>query len=836
MKLRSLPYILSLALACWPLCAPALTLLRSDDARLDATSAADGRYNVTFALGSDSINAATAYNPTCVIDAVQKVFYVTYDSYQLLGDSAVIFSRELLAEPYTTKFLITDRFVLRPQGAMELERDIKILELGSNSLTNGFYSSFGLEFSPQSDIMDADYFVPGVWYKTNFSAAGNLPGGVPTKSDTNFYYRDDRIPLPVMMMRHKGTGATATLVFEDSPCRTILADNSSQAISSQYRFCGVGMAKRSRTSSHTALVTYPGSDLRTGGIGKRYHPIDTSFSGHHYKVYFSLTNTPDYASALRQAWEKGCDLYNPTIYPVDLQHAFDALLSTCDSYYLAPNRPSTYRATRPGFPWSVNLNDFSLNKATYELGFVGSQPEAGYALYRGGCEKGNSTYKSHGKAVLDFWASESQTSLGLPRTRFAAMNGSWDGQGFPVSMRQAANGMVPLLEAWCYAYKNGNDYPAWLNAAERFGDFLISHQNADGSWYLDYDHTTITNGLHPAVHTSKYNTVCCLRFLAELYIATNDDRYRQCLDRAAEWCYKYNHQRYAYTTCVVDNPQTIDSESGQQALNGFLAMYDLTKEPRWLQAAEQAATYTESWVFQHEVPVEDDQTADTKWPRDRSIVGQHLIAVGHAACDLGNAWSSFCLYRLYLLTGREHYLKAARMSAHNSKQSMNLGQTLYPRQPEGLQPEAFQLRTKPGTSRRNEVVMEALTWNFAAHLDPMLRFLDAFGTPDLEAVEAMDPQTRAELNRRYGITQSADYGQELPGGITSTSADACSVKITDDNITVLGPSQSLTVYDLAGRTAAQTAASSLSLASLAPGCYLLSVISPSGNISKKFLK
>ena len=211
---------------------------------------------------------------------------------------------------------------------------------------------------------------------------------------------------------------------------------------------------------------------------------------------------------------------------------------------------------------------------------------------------------------------------------------------------------------------------------------------------------------------------------------------------------------------MVDNPQTIDSESGQQAINGFLSVYDLTKDKKWLDAAEQAAIYTESWSYMFEVPVEKDQFAETDWPKDRSIVGQHIIAIGHSATDLGFAWSAFVYYRLYLLTGKEHYLHVARISAHNTKQSMNLGQKLYPGQPEGLQQEAFQVRVNNGAGRRMNSIMEALTWNFAAHLDPMIRFKDAFGSYDLEEVEKMLQSEKERLNDRYSLYQSSDYGQK----------------------------------------------------------------------------
>ena len=170
------------------------------------------------------------------------------------------------------------------------------------------------------------------------------------------------------------------------------------------------------------------------------------------------------------------------------------------------------------------------------------------------------------------------------------------------------------------------------------------------------------------------------------------------------------------------------------------------EDPKWLDAAEQAAVYTASWTYMYDVPVEVDQTEETDWPKDRSIIGQHIIAIGHSGADLGFAWSSFVYYRLYLLTGKQQYLHIARVSAHNSELSMNLHQELYPGQPEGLQQEAFTVRTSENPRRTNSV-MQALTWNFAAHLDPMIRFKDAFGTYDIEEVEKL-PKDEVLKNER----------------------------------------------------------------------------------------
>lgn len=109
-------------------------------------------------------------------------------------------------------------------------------------------------------------------------------------------------------------------------------------------------------------------------------------------------------------------------------------------------------------------------------------------------------------------------------------------------MRQACNGMAGLLNAWCYAKRNGIDIPSWLNACKKFGEFLVTNQNADGSYYLEYDPFSVVGGKHPAGNQNKFLTICAVRYLVELYIATNDERYKTAALKAAEFSYANIHE------------------------------------------------------------------------------------------------------------------------------------------------------------------------------------------------------------------------------------------------------------------------------------------------------
>ena len=732
--------------------------LTSGDVTMNVNETANGKYYVSFAAFGQEFNTESNSNPTLCINCQGNNSYPNYNSVEKRDNTLTLKAEYAYSE--SIKLLVTDIFTAQGDGAFALQRSIDI-EATADDETAGFYSSFGLHSPDAKDFEKLDKFIPAVLYNVCFTEQGNMPAGSISATDNDFQYRDDRITLPVVMMRDKASGVAFTIVNTDSPSSTILADASDQVVSADYQFGGVGITKQRPGNLYTALTTWPGNDQHAGGKGIRRHPFIYGGKFHKYSVYFKIEKTDDYATSVSNAWNTAFDLYNPAVIEVDQQHAYEALINTMDYYFLSPILSETKQnvtVDAPGFPWSIKFNDFSMDCTTYELGFVGLQPATGLALMRAGLDNGNDAWKRHGTEVIDFWATQSPSALGFPRSRYRTDWRRWDGS--TCTMRQACAGFAEVLEAWClYRRYDGTNKQRWMEACLKFGDWLVENQNEDGSYYMEYNSCKIIDGKHPVGNKNKNLTVCAVKYLVELYLATNEEKYLDAALRAAEWAYENNHKNYAYVACVIDNPQVVDSESGMQALQSFLALYDITKEQKWLDAALQAAKYLETYTYMHEVPVETDQTAETDWPRDRSIVGQHLIAATHSAADLGFAWASFPMFRLYAITGDEHWLKVARIAAHNSKQSMNLYQKLYPGQQEGLQQEAFTVRTSK-RPRRMGSVLEALNWNFAAHLDPMNRLIDAYGSPDIEEIAKMPSEQIQQLDQQYSIRQSADWGDK----------------------------------------------------------------------------
>ena len=85
------------------------------------------------------------------------------------------------------------------------------------------------------------------------------------------------------------------------------------------------------------------------------------------------------------------------------------------------------------------------------------------------------------------------------------------------------------------------------------------------------------------------------------------------------------------------------------ALAAFLALYDLSGDRAWLQAARRAATFAETWTYCWNIPRPPDDSLSI-FPPHRTTIGLSLIASGQSGCDNYMAAAPFLLYRLGLLT------------------------------------------------------------------------------------------------------------------------------------------------------------------------------------------
>lgn len=709
-------------------------LLESGDAKLEIST--DGK-SVVMTCGNDRYESLNAPSPI-TLEVNGETLCGSYDSVKSTA-SGGIECRGVAKSRNGSLFDVADTYATELPGHFSVTREINVAYAAPGD--DYFNSYFGFTLDRKVGVSDFEFFVPGIWYRDNTSLHPGFLAGDYT--DNYFYFREDRLPLPVVSAMSRNGGMAIDMVHVDAVPESFYGeDGVNRIVDERMQFGSLGFAE---TGVHSIVFAFPGIEgekTYTGrfpnnarkGFSYRSHPVKETVK-HNYKLSFGFNKVDDYPKLVETVWKQAWDRYNPTIHNVDVHDAYDASIEVLNAYLLSLNGA-------PGWPFSIYLPNGIARAYNYQMGFIGFQISNAYFLLRNGLETGNDDYVADACEVIDFWVKNSQCDNGLVRTwadAYVDRKVTW--RDYDTFMRVTAGGMEGMMGAWSIMKKYGRERPEWLNYCKRYADWLAANQEADGSFYLRYDWKT-----GKPTHDSKYTTTNVIRFLVELYAATGDNKYRDVALKAGEYSYGVIHHDYLYVGGVIDNPNVKDRESGQMAIYAFLALYDMTGDEKWIEAALQAARYTETFMFAYRVPMlHGDYLTD--FPKNADIVGQTLIATGHSGIDNGMAFSSFQYYRLYLITGDKHLLQVARLIQNNTLTIMDLDGKLGYRY-RGLLTECFNPQSNRGHSVRQQ-----LPWNQASILEPMHRFKDAFGEWDIDVIEQWPMEKRQELISRYAKTQ-----------------------------------------------------------------------------------
>ena len=166
----------------------------------------------------------------------------------------------------------------------------------------------------------------------------------------------------------------------------------------------------------------------------------------------------------------------------------------------------------------------------------------------------------------------------------------------------------------------------------------------------------------PSTETT-YTVISFLVLLSEL---TGEEAYAKAAVKAGEFCWSVYHKQGAFVGATLDNPNVMDKEAGTISLEAYLMLYKMTNETKWLNRAEAAANFAETWMYIWNVPMVEGND-DIYWDKGLSTVGLQLITTGHSLTDMYMAFDVDEFAELYLHTGDRHYYDVARILLHNTK-------------------------------------------------------------------------------------------------------------------------------------------------------------------------
>lgn len=555
-----------------------------------------------------------------------------------------------------SRFIFIDHFAIdRKMKHIKMKRQVKVEK--ANVRDQGFFTEFSLYDADGFGMRlegDCEVFVPGIWYRHN---KGAVKGAFASDMyERNYLFRATRMALPYVQLCDIHTGAYISLCHKAPvPDTKVLEQSADWIVDETLQYASLGIRAEKNIS---VRYVYPGNEGEVNYIdrsvswAKRAHPVRPGVP-HSYECCILTGSGKDSYERMKNVWRHWYKMYDPQLYSCDLKEVYETGVEVLDVYCQEYNHVM-------GIPFWTTVPEGTVSDISYQMGFVGQQTQCAYHLICFGLEHGCGGMVEKGKRIIEFWVERSMQDSFWPKVWYNVFPPEFK-EDYPSYLRTVSDGMEGILNCYIRLKKEGMRYDRWLDFCRSFAQRLANVQGSDGSFVRACDREGRT------AHPGKYNTSNVIRFLSQLYFETGEESYKKTAVRAGEYCFDHIYQEMAFIGGTADNDNTIDKEAGMQALYAFLALYDLTEEEKWIQAAEGAADFCETWTYSWSFPVYPYKGNGVFSTVDQT--GLSLIATGHSHCDVMMGYCPYDYFRLFKLTGDSHYYQFARMILYNTKQT-----------------------------------------------------------------------------------------------------------------------------------------------------------------------
>lgn len=588
-------------------------------------------------------------------------------------------------------FIIRDLWQLH-DDVLSVQRTVTV----QGSASGGFSSAI-VFFAPKLGWDDASYLAPGVLYADPTYDGERSPGGTLLYAAHHLSLREDILPAPLLgIYLHDG----ASIAMLDPAPRGDTTEAESKLAQpdmtdARFQFGSLRVSQPPGAPLQFGFQ-YPGSvqgyfaDHGNAPVFiRRYHPIQSGFS-QSYRVDFRLAHNPSFRSFSRDAWRWSWNTLKPPIHEIDIPSVRRVLTD-----HLAAQVTEINGHTGVPFVRSTMDDTHNWNWTMIAMGFVGKDLDCADALLREG-DRDPSPRGEHMRALgLAMIATmiKGLPTVPLPATGIDLTTGEpWDHIWLAPWLRNATEDMRVLMLAYRREAKLGRPHPEWLGWVRQYCDWLIQQQRPDGSFPRRWK--PASNKAAEPSGTASYNAVPVLVLMSEV---TGDGKYRASAIRAADYTWTEYGSRGLFIGGASDNPNITDKEAGLLSLEAFLALYEDSHDSKWLDRAEAAGDFAESWIWIWNLPMPADaDNALLNWKRGVSTVGLQGITALHAGGADEYLDCAVALYaRLYNYTHDSHYLEVTRLLLHDTKSMVALPGRLYDMRGPGWQQENFGLGPGP---------------------------------------------------------------------------------------------------------------------------------------------
>jgi hypothetical protein len=594
-------------------------------------------------------------------------------------------------------FRVNDIWSLK-DAVVSVQRKVEV----SGNAKGGFNSSVVLMVDPSVSWLDVNCLAPGALYGDPTYDGERSPGGTLNHTARRFIMREDMLPAPLFALSFSNGSSVAVLDPSPKGESTLQETKLSESVMTDGRFSfGALGAWQSENGPIEFGFFYPGTitvyprDSITPVKPKwirRYHPI-TQGVAHSYMVNFRFGLDESFSKVTRNTWRWAWNTLTPAVNYTDIEQ-----MRTVLTDHLEAQAATIDGRTAIPFVLSTVTNQLQWNWTMAAMGFVGKNIECADQLLRESDRDPTSRgqkMRQTGLAVISSMI-QALPTVPLQGTGYDLATGKpWDHIWLAPWLRNATEDMRVLMRAYRRERVLGHNHPEWFNWVKMYIDWLMLQQREDGSFPRRWK-----PGSNEVVETTGTTSYCPVPLLIIMTEQTGDPKYLQAAIRAAEYIWVNWGMRGLFIGGASDNPNITDKEAGMLSMEAFLSLYEVSKDPKWLERAKVAGDFTESWmwIWNLPMPIDADDT-QLHWKKGVSTIGvQGITAQVAGSVDEYLDWAVPSYAKLYKYTGDQHYLDVARILLHNTKSMVALPGRQYDMKGIGWQQEGW--RMGPGGSGR----------------------------------------------------------------------------------------------------------------------------------------
>lgn len=511
-------------------------------------------------------------------------------------------------------------------------------------------------FTVKTCFVPEKYVIPCVLYNGNQFGAGGSPAGL-TKDGAPWIFAYDREGIPSCTVSENENFGAALFASDcdahslESACSLIKRDD------------GTFVHKLYHPVTE-APVTYSGKNRMTERFDQYFHlaPGETICLNLFVFVCvpkwknFAMANLLDRVSDVFKN-KKTPDKSPERVWELGIAFARQLMGDFHGHKMIYTNfSPKTYSLQHSG-----KLSDSALAKLLqdpentriqrwnerFEIGWADQGLLNARMLARHGYKTGDTELLNNAVNVFDSWA-EKQLENGLVYTEFQHYyNGEKD---VVVDTCNLGWALAEFARMYQFMQKIGTDKPKYLNFCIRLADFFCTHFNEETgfgkTWTMNAKPVSTVGSIGGFVITG----------LLETYLLTHNEAYLICAKHAHALYTKRDIDEFVCTAGALDCA-CVDKETVYPFITSSLMLYDISKEPHFLETAQKAAYYFCSWMFVYDTLSAPDSDFNQF---NYYTTGGTAVSAEHPAIDAWGAAPVTEFVRLAELTGDKKWIDRAK--------------------------------------------------------------------------------------------------------------------------------------------------------------------------------